>query len=101
MHRHLLHNEQICDTTERLLLPGQVGFLNGWGVFSTVRVRDGVLFAFDRHYLRMKMDAQRLHVPFEYTREELEALMLSLVKANHAENATLKACRCAESRRTV
>ncbi len=73
-----------------LLSPGQVGFLNGWGVFSTLRVCDGILFAFDRHYLRMAHDAELLHVPFEIPRDDLRKLLLRLVKANQANNATLR-----------
>lgn len=71
-------------------MPGQVGFLNGWGVFSTVRVTNGVLFAFDRHYRRMRSDAERMHVPFESSQQELERTLLSLVEANQAYNATLR-----------
>ena len=90
MHRYLLHNREIRDTSEPLLLPGQVGFLNGWGVFSTVRVADGVLFAFERHYQRMQADAERMHVPFPYSQQELQRLLQSLVRANQAYNATLR-----------
>jgi branched-chain amino acid aminotransferase len=90
VHRHLLHNTDIRDTTEPLILPGQVGFMNGWGVFSTLRVADGVLFAFDRHYRRMQADAERLHVPYDISEVQLERLLLSLVEANHAHNATLR-----------
>ena len=71
-------------------MPGQVGFLNGWGVFSTVRVADGILFAFERHYRRMMTDADRMHVPFTFAEKELEHLLLSLVDANEAHNATLR-----------
>src|SRR5205807_3023868 len=88
MHRYLLHNDDIRDTTQALLSPGQVGFLNGWGVFSTLRVSGGVLFAFERHYARMRYDAVRLRVPFELSQEALEKSLLRLVDANHALNAT-------------
>jgi len=90
VHRHLLHNGSIRDTTEALLAPGQVGFMNGWGIFSTLRVADGVLFAFERHYNRMRKDAARMHVPFELSPADLEAALLALVEANDAFNATLR-----------
>ena len=64
--------------------------MNGWGVFSTIRVCDGVLFAFRRHYARMQHDAARMHVPFPYSERELEDHLEKLVKANHADNATLR-----------
>lgn len=90
MHRYLLHNGQIRDTTELLLSPGQVGFMNGWGVFSTLRVADGVLFAFERHYQRMLRDAACVRVPFAFPAPDFEKLLLSLVDANQAFNATLR-----------
>lgn len=90
MHRYLLHNADIRDSSEPLLMPGQVGFLNGWGIFTTMRVADGVLFAFERHYRRMRADAERMHVPFQFSESDLERLLLSLVEANRADNATLR-----------
>jgi len=64
--------------------------MNGWGVFSTLRVSDGVLFAFERHYERMGRNAERLHVPFKFSESGLETALLSLVKANQAFDATLR-----------
>ncbi|MBV9082714.1 MAG: aminotransferase class IV [Acidobacteriaceae bacterium] len=90
MHAYLLHNGDIRHTRERLLSPGQVGFMNGWGVFSTLRVADGVLFAFERHYDRMKHDAERLLVPFDLPAPVLQDLLLQLVDKNDAYNATLR-----------
>lgn len=64
--------------------------MNGWGVFSTLRVADGVLFAFERHYERMRHDAKLLRVPFAFSPEELKEQLLKLVDANHVFNATLR-----------
>jgi branched-chain amino acid aminotransferase len=90
VHRYLLHNGEIRDSTEALLSPGQTGYMNGWGIFSTLRVSDGVLFAFERHYARMQRDAERLRVPFEISPQELEETLLTLVQANNAPVATLR-----------
>src|SRR5581483_3662958 len=90
MHRHLLHNGEIRDTTEPLVSPGQVGFMNGWGVFSTLRVADGVLFAYERHYARMQRDAERFRIEFDFDAAELCDLLLRLIEANQAYNATLR-----------
>ena len=90
MHRYLLHNGSIHKTEETLLSPGQVGFMNGWGIFSTLRVAENVLFAFGRHYARMQRDAGRMRVPFDISAAELEALLLRLVEANEVFNGTLR-----------
>ena len=90
MHRFQLHNGQILDTHEKTLSAGQTGLLNGWGVFSTLRVADGVLFAFERHWERMQRDAAKIRVPFPRDAAELKAQLLRLVEANAAWNATLR-----------
>lgn len=64
--------------------------MNGWGVFSTIKVVNGVLFAFDRHWARMHRDSDLMRVPFPWKPAELEAALLSLVEANQACNATLR-----------
>jgi branched-chain amino acid aminotransferase len=90
MHRRLLHNGMLHETSELLVSPGQTGFMNGWGVFSTIRVYNGVLFAYRRHYERMKRDAERMRVPVPLSAEELERELFKLVDANGAFNATLR-----------
>ena len=90
MHRYLLHNDEIRDTGAQDLSAGQVGLLNGWGVFSTIRVYDGVLFAWERHWARMRLDAGRMRVPFPPERDWLEQRLHRLIEANKAFNATLR-----------
>src|SRR5579862_4657132 len=90
MHRFVLHNGDILDAHVKSLSAGQVGLLNGWGVFSTLRVSEGVLFAFERHWERMQRDAAKLHVPFPADPAWLKTRLLRLVEANSAWNATLR-----------
>ena len=90
MHRFILHNDSIRDASEPCLTPGQVGLLAGWGVFSTIRVSRGVLFAFERHWARMQRDAANLRVPFPESREWMEERLLRLIRANAADDATLR-----------
>ena len=90
MHRFVLHNNDILDAHQKSLSAGQAGLLNGWGVFSTLRVADGVLFAFERHWERMQRDAARIHVPFPTDCDALRSQLLRLVEANSAWNATLR-----------
>jgi branched-chain amino acid aminotransferase len=90
MHRFVLHNDDIREAGDRLISPGQVGFVNGWGIFSTLRVQDGVLFAWERHWARMQRDAARMRVPFPDDPKWLEERLYRLIDANHAANATLR-----------
>ena len=90
MHRLLLHNDDILDTHDKRLAAGQVGLMNGWGVFSTIRVMNGVLFAFERHWHRMQRDAVRMHVPFPAEIDYMKSRLSRLIEANSAWNATLR-----------
>ena len=90
MHRWLLHNDEIRETGDRIVSPGQVGLLNGWGVFSTLRIYDGVLFAWERHWARMQRDATRMRVPFPNEPAWMEERLHRLIQANQAWNATLR-----------
>jgi branched-chain amino acid aminotransferase len=53
MHRFVLHNDEIQESGLAALALGQVGALSGWGVFSTLRIVEGVPFAWERHWERM------------------------------------------------
>jgi len=90
MHRFLLHNSDIRSTAERDLSAGQVGLLCGWGIFSTLRVYDGVMFSWERHWQRMCRDAERMHVPIPGDPATLESKLQDLIAANEAWNSTLR-----------
>jgi branched-chain amino acid aminotransferase len=90
MYRYILHNDEICEATERRLAPGQVGTVSGWGVFSTIRVFEGILFAWERHFARMQKDARLMHVPFPQDPDYIKSRLLKLLAANAVENATLR-----------
>ena len=90
MHAFVLCNGEIRRDSDLLISPGQTGFMNGWGVFSTLRIYEGVLFAFDRHYRRMRHDARRMRVPMEISEATLEQQLLSLVEANGVKDGTLR-----------
>lgn len=90
MHPFVLHNDRIVEAGAKLLAAGQVGLMNGWGVFSTLRVKDGVLFAFERHFERMRRDAALMRVPFPAEPAEVEAPLYRLIDANQAVQSTLR-----------
>ena len=90
LHRHILHNNQVCLASDTVLSPGQVGLLSGWGVFSTLRVAQGVLFEWDRHWARIQRDAAALHVPLPPDSEAVRRQLLDLIEANGVLNCTLR-----------
>ena len=90
IHRYFLHNGRIREAAEASLFAGQLGLLSGWGVFSTLRVVDGALFAWERHWARMMRDARLLNVKMPADAHAVEADLLRLVGSNGAPNCTLR-----------
>jgi branched-chain amino acid aminotransferase len=90
IHRYVLHNNDICEASERTLSPGQIGLLSGWGVFSTLQVTQGIPFAFERHWARISRDAAVFHVPLPDDPERLHRGLLDLIAANQAQNSTMR-----------
>jgi branched-chain amino acid aminotransferase len=90
LHRFILHNDRIQESTELCLAPGQIGLLSGWGVFSTLRIADGVPFAWERHWARIQRDAAALHVDLPQDADQVRRQLIELVGANHAPNCTLR-----------
>jgi branched-chain amino acid aminotransferase len=90
LHKFVLHNDQVQESTELCLSPGQIGLLSGWGVFSTLRIAAGVPFAWERHWARIQRDAAALHVPLPQDPERVRRKLLELVEANQAPDCTLR-----------
>ncbi|MCC6862207.1 MAG: aminotransferase class IV [Bryobacterales bacterium] len=90
LHRFILHNGRIREAGEAVLSPGQVGLLSGWGIFTTLRVSEGVLFAYERHWARMHRDALLMRVPMPDDPEEVRRQLLQLVEANQAYDSTMR-----------
>jgi branched-chain amino acid aminotransferase len=92
LHRFVLHNDDLRGASEPLMSAGQVGALMGWGVFTTLRITKGTLFAFERHWARMKRDAELLRVPFPSSPEWLHVRLTRLIHANSCPEGTMRVC---------
>ena len=90
MHPLVLHNDEIRETSAKVLAPGQVGLASGWGVFSTLRIVRGIPFAFERHFERMKRDAATLRVPFPAAPDYIRSRLMRLIAANKVADGTAR-----------
>jgi branched-chain amino acid aminotransferase len=78
----IFHNDRILPIAEAHLSPGQIGLLTGWGVFTTLRIYEGLPFAFERHWARMARDAERLQVEMIYGPETVRQALIELSGSN-------------------
>ena len=82
IHRYVFHNDRVQAIEEVRLSPGQGGLMSGWGLFSTIRVVEGIPFAFERHWKRLARDAERIHCPFPFGAERVLGQMGEVLGAN-------------------
>ena len=86
LHNFVYRNDQLVPMQEVRLSPGQAGLLNGWGVFTTIRIYQGQPFAFDRHWNRLTADAIRLKIPVPWQPGTVLERLGRLIDANHVDD---------------
>ncbi|HLW82154.1 MAG TPA: aminotransferase class IV [Candidatus Acidoferrales bacterium] len=83
LHRFVFHNNKLMPIEECRMSPGQAGLLNGWGLFTTLHIFDGIPFAFERHWKRLERDSARTHCPLPFDAEKVRGYLLEVIRANH------------------
>ena len=82
IHRHVFHNDRVVPIERVRLSPGQAGLLNGWGIFTTLRIVQGEAFAYERHWRRLEKDAARISLPFPFNAAKVRVNLGDLLRAN-------------------
>lgn len=90
IHRSISHNGQLMPVEDARLSPGQEGLINGWGLFTTLRIFRGRPFAFERHWRRLQRDAERIHIPFALDPEQIRSEVLEVARANQVQDGAVR-----------
>src|SRR5579864_9045455 len=80
--RFVFHNGRLQPVEQVRLSPGQAGLLSGWGLFTTIRIIEGVPFAFERHWQRLTRDSERTQCPFPFEEEVVRGQLADVLRAN-------------------
>lgn len=84
MDRFIYHNDGIVEAGGAALAPTLGGVLYGWGVFTTLRIYNGAVFAFDRHWERLLKHAEKARLPVPLEKDKIESAIAQLIEANRA-----------------
>jgi branched-chain amino acid aminotransferase len=90
IHHFVFHNDRVLPVETARLSPGQAGLLNGWGLFTTIRIHDGIPFAFERHWSRLERDAERTRCPFPFVAETVREQLAMLLQANTVQEGAAR-----------
>jgi branched-chain amino acid aminotransferase len=82
IHNIVFHNHRLLPLPDVRLSPGQAGLLNGWGLFTTIRIVEGVPFAYERHWKRLAHDAERTRCPFPFEPDTVRGYLQEVLLAN-------------------
>src|SRR6202451_3408262 len=82
IHRMIFHDGRLMPVEDVRLSPGQAGLMSGWGLFTTMRVVEGIPFAYERHWQRISRDAERTHCPFPFSEETVLGQLHEVLRAN-------------------
>lgn len=90
IHRYVFHNDRLLPIEQVRLSPGQAGLLNGFGLFTTLRIFSGEPFAFERHWRRLEKDAERIHIPMPQSAEAVRRHVGQVIRANEVREGTAR-----------
>jgi branched-subunit amino acid aminotransferase/4-amino-4-deoxychorismate lyase len=86
MDRLIYHNNRIVDASEAKVEATLAGLLYGWGVFTTMRIYDGRVFAFNRNWERLTRHGEKARVSLPLTYKEAQQAIDDLIQANAVAN---------------
>jgi branched-chain amino acid aminotransferase len=90
IHKLVSHNGRLLPIEQARLSPGQEGLINGWGLFTTLRVFEGKPFAFERHWQRLSRDAERTRVPFSFDPKKVQADVMEVIRSNQVREGAVR-----------
>jgi branched-chain amino acid aminotransferase len=64
--------------------------MNGWGLFTTMRIFQGEPFAYERHWRRLEKDAGRIRLPFAFDPAQVRRQLGELLAANQVVEGTAR-----------
>lgn len=85
IHRWVAHNGTLLPIEQVRLSPGQAGLLNGWGLFTTLRIWEGEPFAYERHWRRLMKDAAKVHLPVAAEPEKVRADLRAVLRKSEVK----------------
>jgi branched-subunit amino acid aminotransferase/4-amino-4-deoxychorismate lyase len=85
MHPLIFHNDRIVEAAESRIAPTVAGLLYGWGVFTTLRIYNGKPFAFDLHWKRLLLHAEKTRVAVPLDIKQARRALDKLIAANSVE----------------
>lgn len=83
-------NGKIIPLSKAGILPTNLEFSYGFGVYETIKLRNGVLFFLDKHIDRLIKSAEIIELLHQFNKKQLMSLVIDLVKAQGEPSINIK-----------
>lgn len=90
IHSFAWHNGALAPVDSLTISPLQTGLLTGWGLFSTLRIYQGMPFAFEDHWQRLATDGRKLLVDLSGLEDEVRRGLAAVIEKNQAREAVAR-----------
>ena len=90
MDRLVFHNDRVLNVGEAMIAPTLAGALYGWGLFTTMRIYGGRVFAFEQHWDRLVRHSERARVPLGVDAPALRRALSNLIAANGVQQGRVR-----------
>ncbi|MGH9476209.1 MAG: aminotransferase class IV [Terriglobales bacterium] len=90
IHPYAWRNGKLAPTADLCVSPLQTGLLSGWGLFSTLRVYQGLPFAQEDHWQRLATDGARLRMDMTGLEAEMRQALAAVIEKNGAREAVAR-----------
>ncbi|TCK93300.1 4-amino-4-deoxychorismate lyase [Natranaerovirga hydrolytica] len=83
-------NGELIQQEKASIHPAAEGFAYGYGVFETIKYEDHKIYFMDEHLERLFQSCKTIHIPINYTKENIKQYAMVLVSKNQIHNGVLK-----------
>ena len=89
IHQHVIHNNELCDkqNLEFPFLDG--GFLYGYGLFESIRIKAGQPVLWDAHIKRLNYGANVMDILCQVSTQELKEKTTQLIEKNEVQEGMI------------
>ena len=86
MDRLIYYNDRVVEAGHAAVPANNAGLLYGWGVFTTLRIYLGEVFALDRHWERLARHAEQALIPVPSSGDDISRALGELIAANRVRD---------------
>jgi len=88
--QYFSRNGQLLPISDALISVENISYQYGFGVYETIKIRNGTLYFLQQHVERLLQSAKLIYLDHNFTAKQIEVYVYELIKKNDAINCNVK-----------